>query len=218
MRRKLAALAAVVPAVLALSTGPAQAAPTYPGAGFVVSGVGGMTTQFTVPTVRCAPGETDASIIGVVSPDIGSLDGWNATAVFGCASGTPWYRIQTWVNAVAGAHTVSGTNPGDRVEARVIYANAARPELMVTDLTTNYRVTAWMNQRQSPATVAAAGVYGGSTVPNFGMKGMSAWVNAKLLGQVPRTRRNLVRDGTERVATGYMWSDQKSFTLCFKHH
>ena len=222
MRRKLGVLGvlvAVATTVLALPVVPASATtPTYPGAGFVVSGVGGMTVKFTSPTVRCMSGETDATDIGVISPWIGQLPGWNATAVVGCSGGNPWYRIQTWVNAVGGGHSVVDANPGDLVEARLIYANTSRPELMVTDWTTNYRVVTWMNQRTSPATVAAAGAYGGATLPNFGAKGMSAWVNAKLIGQVPRTRRNLVRSHVTRVATGYMWPDNKSFTVCFKHH
>jgi hypothetical protein len=221
MRRRLGVLGvlvAVATTALALPAAPAFATPTYPGAGFVVAGVGGMTVNFTIPAVRCMSGETDATIFGVVSPWIGQLEGWNATAVVGCTNSQPWYRIQTWVNAVGGGHSVADASPGDRVEARLIYANTRRPELMVTDWTSNYRVVTWMNQSESPATVAAAGAYGGAMVPNFGMKGMTATVNAKPLGDVLRTRRNLVRQRITRVATGYLWPDNESFTLCFKHH
>ncbi len=209
----LAAVAAA--ALVSANPAAAQAQPTFPGAGYVVSHVHKMRATFTIPSVACRPGQNTASIMGLISPAIGTGQQWNGTAVMGCTDGAPWYRIQAWVSGLGATYSVDPAGAGDLVQAQLNYARSAHPTITVTNLTTSRRVTSTLLR---PSTVVASGVYGGSVIPNFSTAVMQTTANGgKPLAALTTTRHVLRRGSTVLVGTGRVWRDRCHNRLYFRH-
>lgn len=217
MRRRLSVLFALIPAAVSLlAAAPANATPAFLGAGFTVTGVPFMSATWTVPTVRCASGESaDAVVIGLEGTQIATLSGWNAASTIGCNNGRPWYRIQAWVNAPGGGHVVAASEPGDVVLARLRYGTSAHPIILAQDLTLGTSVTYRLGSR---ATTAAPSTYAGARVPDFSHVDMRATANGGIpLGRLVRTRWDEWRGRTRLVHTSYLASDNETFCMYWMH-
>lgn len=216
MGRRLCALFAVAATALTLSTMPASAATAFRGAGFTAARIQWMTATWTVPTLHCASGESvDAIVIGLQGTQIATIDGWNAASVAGCDQGRPWYRVQTWVNAVGGKHLFANARPGDLIQARLCNGASTHPTIMVENLTLH---TTTSTQLMGPSTAAAPSSYAGARVPDFSRVRMQVSVNGGLpLVRVPRVRYDEWRSGTRLIETGSLWPDGMTFRMFWRH-
>jgi hypothetical protein len=216
MRRKLLAVVSTVTALVLTNSQPAMADQNFPGAGWVVHNLSSMQVTFKMPMPDCSRGETSTVVIGLISPATGTLYGWNSAAVVGCSSGTPWGRIQVWVNDVGGGHKVYGSQPGDVIRAQITGASTAHPVITAADLTTRFSMS-YRLTRSAPT--AAAGGYAGLQVPCFAHVNMNVWANDKPLHRLLRNNRIEYRGSTKLMAPGDAWGSQgEVFSLYWKHH
>lgn len=215
MLRKPLALVLVGVGMLSLSAPPAYAQTGFPGAGFVVRGLTGMATTFTVPRISCATGENSIVIIGLMGPSVGTLDGWNAAVVVGCNDGRPWSRMQTWVNAVGGGHAVGTAKFGNVVQCRLINAGTKRPLIQVTNESTTAVLKRYL---AGASTTAVAGAYAGGSVTKFADVAMKSMGNHKPISKLDHTRKVEERNGVVLIGSSHLNSDGYHHKLYWRHH
>jgi hypothetical protein len=209
-----------VSAVAALTVGlvagnPAHATGTsFPGAGFTVTQVNTMTAIWQVPAVQCTRGENDTVVVGMMGPAVGTLAGWNAASLSGCSAGHPWYRIQTWCNAIGGGFQVAPAAAGDVIVAHLFGAGTSRP--LITARNVTHPALAQYHLKQATTSVAD-GAYAGAQVPHFSNPLLQVTANGRLLSQLQHLRHVQWHGRTLTIGSGQVLNDGMHFWLYFRH-
>jgi hypothetical protein len=153
-------------------------------------------------------------VVGLMGTAVGTTAGWNAASLSGCSKGQPWYRIQTWCNAVGCGFQIAYATPGDLIVAHLFGATTGRPLITARNLThpsfASYHL-------KGASTAAAAGAYAGARVPSFTNPAVQVTANGTVLQRLQHLRHVQWHGSTLTIGSGLVWHDGEHFWLYFRH-